>query len=221
MPRTGCEPPCLFGRKSVHKSGCFRVSSVKYDNRCEKDGELSVGEVNPGERERGRLRWVNLGASTYPRLFSPLCGHQGWKERLQPFPREHPSILLDSLEHKFLWESLRITRANVQRINSWVSELASWINMFCVASPRFVLVPGNVSRCLFFFPRFYLSTWIVVNRKFIISLNKKARIICFANNRVVKIFNPFQNNFHVTDIIEISINWLIVVEKGINFPCFI
>lgn len=76
MPRTGCEPPCLFGRKSVHKSGCFRVSSVKYDNRCEKDGELSVGEVNPGERERGRLRWVNLGASTYPRPFSPLCGHQ-------------------------------------------------------------------------------------------------------------------------------------------------
>lgn len=140
---------------------------------------------------------------------------------VQPFPREHPSTLLDSLEHKFLWESLRITRANVQRINSWVSELTSWINMFCVASPRFVLVPGNVSRCLFFFPRFYLSTWIVVNRKFIISLNKKGRIICFANNRVVKIFNPFQNNFHVTDIIEISINWLIVVEKGINFPCFI
>lgn len=140
---------------------------------------------------------------------------------VQPFPREHPSTLLDSLEHKFLWESLRITRANVQRINSWVSELASWINMFCVASPRFVLVPGNVSRCLFFFPRFYLSTWIIVNRKFIISLNKKGRIICFANNRVVKIFNPFQNNFHVTDIIEISINWLIVVEKGINFPCFI
>lgn len=140
---------------------------------------------------------------------------------VQPFPREHPSTLLDSLEHKFLWESLRITRANVQRINSWVSELTSWINMFCVASRRFVLVPGNVSRCLFFFPRFYLSTWIVVNRKFIISLNKKGRIICFANNRVVKIFNPFQNNFHVTDIIEISINWLIVVEKGINFPCFI
>lgn len=140
---------------------------------------------------------------------------------VQPFPREHPSTLLDSLEHKFLWESLRITRANMQRINSWVSELTSWINMFCVASRRFVLVPGNVSRCLFFFPRFYLSTWIVVNRKFIISLNKKARIICFANNRVVKIFNPFQNNFHVTDIIEISINWLIVVEKGINFPCFI
>lgn len=110
---------------------------------------------------------------------------------VQPFPREHPSTLLDSLEHKFLWESLRITRANVQRINSWVSELTSWINMFCVASRRFVLVPGNVSRCLFFFPRFYLSTWIVVNRKFIISLNKKARIICFANNRVVKIFNPF------------------------------
>lgn len=140
---------------------------------------------------------------------------------VQPFPREHPSTLLDSLEHKFLWESLRITRANVQRINSWVSELTSWINMFCVASRRFVLVPGNVSRCLFFFPCFYLSTWIVVNRKFIISLNKKGRIICFANNRVVKIFNPFQNNFHVTDIIEISINWLIVVEKGINFPCFI
>lgn len=46
----------------------------------------------------------------------------------------------------------------------------------------------------------------MVNRKFIINLNKKARIICFANNRVVKIFNPFQNNFHVTDIIEISIN---------------
>lgn len=110
---------------------------------------------------------------------------------VQPFPREHPSTLLDSLEHKFLWESLRITRANVQRITSWVSELTSWINMFCVASRRFVLVPGNVSRCLFFFPRFYLSTWIVVNRKFIISLNKKARIICFANNRVVKIFNPF------------------------------
>lgn len=43
----------------------------------------------------------------------------------------------------------------------------------------------------------------MVNRKFIISLNKKARIICFANNRVVKIFN--QNNFHVSDIIEISI----------------
>lgn len=110
---------------------------------------------------------------------------------VQPFPREHPSTLLDSLEHKFLWESLRITRANVQRINSWVSELTSWINMFCVASRRFVLVPGNVSRCLFFFPRFHFSTWIVVNRKFIISLNKKARIICFANNRVVKIFNPF------------------------------
>lgn len=78
MPKTGCgaEPPCLFGRKSVHKSGCFRVSSVKYDNRCEKDGELSVGEGkswrNEKEREKEREGgrggydpWVNLGASTY------------------------------------------------------------------------------------------------------------------------------------------------------------
>lgn len=55
----GAEPPCLFGRKSVHKSGCFRVSSVKYDNRCEKDGGLSVGEAKSWlrrekEREGGR-----------------------------------------------------------------------------------------------------------------------------------------------------------------------
>lgn len=61
MPKTGCEQPCLFGRKSVHKSGCFRVSSVKYDNRCEKDGELSVGEVNPGERERKRGGKATMG----------------------------------------------------------------------------------------------------------------------------------------------------------------
>lgn len=53
---------------------------MKYDNRCEKDGGLSVGEAKSWlrrEKEReggrkGRLGWVNLGASTYP-----LCGHQG------------------------------------------------------------------------------------------------------------------------------------------------
>lgn len=66
MPKTGCgaEPPCLFGRKSVHKSGCFRVSSVKYDNRCEKDGGLSVGEGKSWRNERERERLT-------------LCGHQG------------------------------------------------------------------------------------------------------------------------------------------------
>ena len=61
-------------------------------------------------------------------------------------------------------------------------------------------------------PSFFIfSIFHLLNRKFIISLNKKTGIIC--NPRVsccIKIFNSFQNNF---DIIEISQDIL----ENINF----
>lgn len=114
MPKTGCgaEPPCLFGRKSVHKSGCFRVSSVKYDNRCEKDGGLSVGEGKSGET-REREREVNLVRP--PRL--KVTGDVF----VQPFPQREPLStrpcwILSSFSEK-------VCRLLVQRINSWVNEL--------------------------------------------------------------------------------------------------
>lgn len=108
MPKTGCgaEPPCLFGRKSVHKSGCFRVSSVKYDNRCEKDGGLSVGEGKSWRNERERE--VNLVRP--PRL--KVTGDVF----VQPFPQREPLStrpcwILSSFSEK-------VCRLLVQRINS-------------------------------------------------------------------------------------------------------
>lgn len=52
---------CLFGRKSVHKSSCFRAARVtwKYDNRCGKTMEdrfrISAGKI-PNREEGGYPR---------------------------------------------------------------------------------------------------------------------------------------------------------------------
>lgn len=150
----GAEPPCLFGRKSVHKSGCFRVSSVKYDNRCEKDGGLSVGEAKSWLR-REKEREGGRGGQDGLTLVRALTHCAATKVEsnvffVQPFPRERlstcPCRILSSFSEK-------VCGLLVQRINS-TSERVNTLDKYvlCVASfPR-------TFRDAFFFYLFYLSS---------------------------------------------------------------
>lgn len=118
------EVACLFGRKSVHKSGCFRVSSVKYDNRCESDGGLSGGEGKSLARGESQIVRGLTFVNTYNPF--PLCyrTRRGVESNRRPRstifspslslspPTFPPSRTLRILEREFPRESLQITHAD-------------------------------------------------------------------------------------------------------------
>ena len=93
----------------------------------------------------------------------------------------------------------------MQRINS-TSERVNTLDKYVLCVASFLRTFRGASSFTLLFFIFHL-----LNREFIISLNKKIGIICNPRvSRCIKIFNSFQNNF---DIIEISQDIL----ENINF----